>query len=170
MARGREIAVGYAVGCPHATLQAQHQKGRFVESSRQQFELRIRVQPADIDEMGHVNNVVYLRWVQDVAIAHWRAAAPPSAQVNIGWVVVRHEIDYKLAAGPDDEIIARTSVGPATRLTFERNTELLRAADRQLLARARSLWCPIDMKSGRPTEVSPEVRAGFSVAGSRPPG
>jgi acyl-CoA thioester hydrolase len=139
-----------------------------MDSTPEHFELRIPIQPADIDELGHVNNVVYLRWVQDVATAHWRAAAPAAAQASIGWVVVRHEIDYKRAAGPDDEIIARTWVGPATRLTFERNTELLRAADRQLLARARTLWCPIDMESGRPTEVSPEVRAGFSVDGSLP--
>lgn len=136
-----------------------------VGSEPERFELRIQVQPVDIDELGHVNNVVYLRWVQDVATAHWRAAAPPSDQAKIGWVVVRHEIDYKAAAGPEDEIIARTWVGPASRLTFERNTELLRAADRQLLARARTLWCPIDRKTGRPTEVSPEVRAGFSVDG-----
>ena len=137
-----------------------------MDSDNQRFELRIKILPADIDELGHVNNVVYLRWVQDVATAHWRAAAPPAAQAEIGWVVVRHEIDYKLSAGPEDEIIARTWVGPASRLTFERNTELLRASDRQLLARARTLWCPIDLNSGRPTEVSPEVRAGFSAEGS----
>lgn len=139
-----------------------------LDSSPEQFELRIQILPADIDELGHVNNVVYLRWVQDVATAHWRAAAPLADQAKIGWVVVRHEIDYKLSAGPEDEIIARTWVGPASRLTFERNTELLRAADRQVLARARTLWCPIDMKSGRPTEVSSEVRAGFSVDGQFP--
>ena len=47
-----------------------------VESGPERFELRIQIQPDDIDELGHVNNVVYLRWVQDVATAHWRAAAP----------------------------------------------------------------------------------------------
>ena len=135
----------------------------------EQFELRIQVQPADIDELGHVNNVVYVRWVQDIATAHWRAAAPAADQAKVVWVVVRHEIDYKRAAGPEDEIIARTWVGPASRLTFARHTELWRAADRQLLARARTLWCPIDVNTGKPTEVSPEVRAGFSVGGPPPP-
>ena len=140
----------------------------YLDSSPEQFELRIQVQPADIDELGHVNNVVYVRWVQDVAAAHWRAAAPAADQAEVVWVVVRHEIDYKLAAGPEDEIIARTWVGPASRLTFERHTELLRAADQQLLARARTLWCPIDVSTGKPTAVSPEVRAGFSVGGPPP--
>jgi len=141
-----------------------------VESRRDQFELRIDIQPADIDELGHVNNVVYLRWVQDVAVAHWRAQAPAADQAKVAWVVVRHEIDYKRAAVLSDGIIARTRVGAASRLTFERHTELFRAADGKLLARARTLWCPIDATSGKPTEVSAEVRAGFSVDGARPPG
>ena len=127
------------------------------------FELPISIEPADIDELGHVNNVTYLRWVQEVAIAHWIAASRPSDQATLRWVVLRHEIDYKQAAYLGDGIIARTWVGTASRLRFERHTELRRANDRNLLATARTLWCPIDARTGRPTSVSPEVRAGFSV-------
>ena len=127
------------------------------------FELLISIEPADIDELGHVNNVTYLRWVQDVAVAHWTAASRPSDQATLRWVVLRHEIDYKRAAYLGDGIIARTWVGIASRLRFERHTELLRASDRNLLATARTLWCPIDAATGKPTSVSPEVRAGFSV-------
>jgi acyl-CoA thioester hydrolase len=159
-------------GCVRATLRAvtTHTASASLDSNPEHFELRIQIQPADIDELGHVNNVVYVRWVQDIATAHWRAAAPVADQEKVVWVVVRHEIDYKRAAVAEDEILARTWVGPATRLTFERNTELLRASDRQLLARARTLWCPIDVITGKPTEVSPEVRAGFSVGVSSPRG
>jgi acyl-CoA thioester hydrolase len=110
-----------------------------------------------------VNNTVYLRWVQDVATAHWRAIAGPEAQAAIGWVVLRHEIDYKTPATLDDEIVLRTWVGKATRLTFERFTEIRRNNDRQLFSQARTLWCPIDVKTGRPTRVSAEVRARFSI-------
>jgi acyl-CoA thioester hydrolase len=127
------------------------------------FELAISVKPEDIDELGHVNNVSYLRWVQDVAVAHWRSAAPVEDQAKLLWVVVRHEIDYKQPAFLGDEILARTWVGEATRITFERHTELVRSNDQSLLARARTLWCPIDARSGKPTAVSPEVRARFSV-------
>ena len=127
------------------------------------FELAIAVRPEDIDEIGHVNNVQYLRWVQDAAVAHWRAAAPAADQAKLLWVVVRHEIDYKQAARPGDEIVARTWVGSATRLRFERHTELLRANDRVLLARALTVWCPLDAATGRPATVSAEVRARFSV-------
>ena len=130
----------------------------------ERFELRLRVQPGDIDELGHVNNVVYLRWVQDAAVAHWRAAAAPEDQASLHWVVIRHEIDYKRAAMPDDEIIAATWVGTARRLAFLRHTELRRAADGKVLARALTTWCPISARTGKPTDVSDDVRARFSVA------
>ena len=127
------------------------------------FELEIRVLPSDIDELGHVNNVVYLRWVQDVAVAHWRAAATAQQQADVLWVVVRHEIDYKHPALLADALIARTWVGAATRSTFERHTEILRAGDRRLLARARTLWCPIAPQTFRPMQVADDVRERFST-------
>jgi acyl-CoA thioester hydrolase len=125
--------------------------------------LRIAVAPTDIDQLGHVNNVVYLRWIQDVAVAHWRATASVIDQERLRWVVIRHEIDYKRPALAGDEIVARTWVGAASRRAFDRHTEVLRASDRKVLARARTVWCPIDAATGRPTEVSTEVRARFSV-------
>jgi acyl-CoA thioester hydrolase len=121
------------------------------------------VLPADIDEQNHVNNTIYLRWVQEVATAHWRALASSEVQAAIGWVVLRHEIEYKMPATLDDEIVLRTWVGKATRLTFERFTEIRRASDRQILSQARTLWCPIDMRNGRPMRVPGEVRAQFST-------
>ena len=127
------------------------------------FEMAIAVEPADIDELGHVNNVVYLRWVQDIAVAHWRAAASRDDQGKLLWIVVRHEIDYRQAARLGDGILARTWVGAATRIKFERHTELLRASDGCLLAKARTVWCPIDAATGKPTGVSAAVRAAFSA-------
>lgn len=131
------------------------------------YELRIPIEPVDIDALGHVNNVVYLRWVQDAAVAHWLATAPAADREALLWVVVRHEIDYLRPAFADDEIVARTWVGTATRRTFDRHTELLRSSDRRVLARARTVWCPVDPETLRPTDVSAEVRELFSVdAGS----
>jgi acyl-CoA thioester hydrolase len=127
------------------------------------FNLTVSVLPGDIDEQDHVNNMVYLRWVQEIAAAHWRSLVSPQAQSAIGWVVLRHEIDYKNPALSGDEVTLRTWVGKATRLTFERFTEIRRASDGQLLSQARTLWCPVDPATGRPTRVSAEVRAQFSV-------
>lgn len=123
----------------------------------------VSVLPADIDQQNHVNNTVYLRWVQDVATAHWKWLASTEAQMAIGWVVLRHEIDYKMPAAAGDEIVLRTWVGKASRLTFERFTEIRRKIDNQLFAQARTLWVPIDVASGKPTRVSAELRAKFST-------
>jgi acyl-CoA thioester hydrolase len=130
----------------------------------ERFEISVQITPDDIDQLGHVNNVVYLRWVQDAAVAHWRATAPAVDQTSLRWVVLRHEIDYKRPAFLGDEITARTWVGAATRHAFERHTELLRKSDGRMLARARTLWCPIDAESGKTTDVSTEVRSLFSVS------
>jgi acyl-CoA thioester hydrolase len=123
----------------------------------------VAVQPGDIDDQNHVNNTVYLRWVQDVATAHWKSLASAEAQSAIGWVVLRHEIDYKTPACMGDEVILRTWVGAASRLKFERFTEILRKIDSQLLAKTRTLWVPIDARTGKPTRVSGDLRARFSI-------
>src|SRR6266700_678739 len=110
------------------------------------FEIIVPVVAADIDEQNHVNNTVYLRWVQDVATAHWRAIAGREAQDTIGWIVLRHEI------------VLRTWVGTATRLTFERFTEIRRKSDGQLLSQACTLWCPTNAQTGWPMRVSTALR------------
>jgi acyl-CoA thioester hydrolase len=127
------------------------------------FEISVSVMHEDIDEQNHVNNTVCLRWVQEVATAHWRAVASTQAQESIGWVVLRHEIDYKAPACLGDDVLLRTWVGKATRLTFERFTEIRRSSDDQLLSTARTLWCPINAQTGRPVRVPPEVHEQFSI-------
>ena len=127
------------------------------------FEMTVSVMPEDIDGQNHVNNTVYLRWVQDIATAHWQASASSKAQKGIGWVVLRHEIDYKVPACLGDDVVLRTWVGKASRLTFERFTEILRKSDGQLLLKGRTLWCPIDAQTGRPVRVPIQVREQFSV-------
>jgi acyl-CoA thioester hydrolase len=127
------------------------------------FEMTVSVLPGDIDEQNHVNNTVYLRWVQDVATAHWQAVANSEAQKTIGWVVLRHEIDYRIPAALGDKIVLRTWVGKATRLTFERFTEIRHNTDGQILSKARTLWCPINAQTGRPMRVPAEVHAKFSI-------
>ena len=146
--------------------------------------MTVPVLPADIDEQNHVNNTVYLRWIQDVATAHWKSLASADAQAAIGWVVLRHEIDYRSPASLGDEILLRTWVGKASRLKFERFTEIHRksairtdssggeidppqdgfaVANKQLLAQARTLWVPVDVRTGKPTRVSADVRTRFST-------
>jgi acyl-CoA thioester hydrolase len=134
------------------------------------FEQTLRVEAADLDEQAHVNNVVYVRWVLDVATAHWHALAPPEARAELAWVALRHEIDYLRPALLGDELVVRTRVGHAEGLTFERFTEIRRSGDERLLARSRTLWCPVDARTGRPRRVGAEIRALFSTAAGADPG
>jgi acyl-CoA thioester hydrolase len=113
------------------------------------FEIAVQIQPCDVDGMGHVNNIVYVRWIQEVALAHWFAVAPPDAQAVMTWVVLRHEIDYLRPARPGDEVRAGTWIGQAQAIRYERFTRIVRG-DGTVLARARTLWCPVDMSTGRP--------------------
>lgn len=134
-------------------------------SPQDSYELLVRVAPADIDMLGHVNNIVYLRWVQEAAVAHWLALTTPQEQAELAWMVLRHEIDYKRSALPAETVRVRTWVGLADGLRFERHTAMLRGADGKLLAQARTLWIPIDPQSGRPKKTSPEIRARFAREG-----
>ena len=74
------------------------------ESPIPPFQLDISIKAGDIDELGHVNNVVYLSWVQDVAIAHWAFLTTPEHRARYAWVALRHEIDYAAQALPGDSI------------------------------------------------------------------
>jgi acyl-CoA thioester hydrolase len=135
-----------------------------MEMVQNAYELAITVREEDIDQLGHVNNVTYVRWVQEAATAHWNTLATSDERIRLQWVIIRHEIDYKRSAFLQDAIVARTWVGEAKGLAFERHTEIVRASDRKLLARARTVWCPVDAKTLRPTEPGEEVRARYSTA------
>jgi len=125
------------------------------------FSHSFRVFAEDIDEWGHVNNVAYLRWVQDVAIAHWQARATEEQKTKFTWVVTRHEIDYKKPAFENDEITATTWVDGIRMATCTRFTEIARGEE--ILVKARSVWCAIDRETSRPTRISSELKELFQL-------
>ncbi len=120
------------------------------------FEMQINVSPQDIDSLGHVNNVVYLRWVQDVAEAHWNTLASPEIQKGLAWVVLRHEINYHKPAFLEDQIIARTRVGETAGFRSIRHVEIYNAKS-VLLVSANTTWCLIEPATGRPKKITDEV-------------
>jgi acyl-CoA thioester hydrolase len=122
-----------------------------------QFEHRITADDGDIDELGHVNNVVYLRWVQEVAAAHWDAVATEELRARWKWVVLRHEIDYKNPAFAGDEITGTTWVGEHHGAKFERFVRLTRSRDNKVIGEAKTIWCMIDAQSFKPQRIGPEV-------------
>jgi len=120
------------------------------------------VAPADaIDELGHVNNAVWVRWIQEVALAHWYSVADPAHQDDYIWVVVRHEIDYLRPAFEGELLIGRTWVGDAPKgARFDRHMEFV-GEDGKVRVRATTIWAIIDKASGRPIRVPAEVVAPF---------
>ena len=125
------------------------------------FEKQITAAPDDIDELGHVNNAAWVRWIQDMATWHWHAVAAHEHHAAYIWVVVRHEIDYLRAALPGETVTGRTWVGEAPKgARFDRHVEFV-GADGKVKVRARTTWAIIDRFSGRPLRVPPEVAEPF---------
>ena len=125
------------------------------------FEKRITARPEDIDELGHVNNAAWVRWIQDIAVAHWRAVAPADHVERYIWVVTRHEIDYLRAVLPGETVTGRTWVpDPPKGARFDRHMEFV-GDDGKPRARAKTTWAILDKATGRPLRVPPEVAAPF---------
>jgi len=125
------------------------------------FEKQITAADSDIDELGHVNNAAWVRWIQDVAVSHWYAIAPPEYADRYIWVVTRHEIDYLRAVGPGETVTGRTWVpDPPKGARFDRHMEFI-GADGKVRVRARTTWAILDKATGRPLRVPQEVADHF---------
>ncbi|MEY4619889.1 MAG: hypothetical protein RIS65_1061 [Pseudomonadota bacterium] len=118
-------------------------------------------QPDDIDELGHVNNAVWVRWIQDMATAHWQAVAAPEHIAAYFWVVTRHEIDYRGNVGPGQSVTANTWIESEPKgAQFDRRVDFVDAAGK-VIVRANTTWAMIDKVTGRLVRVRPEVSAPF---------
>ena len=122
--------------------------------------------PQHIDMMGHVNNAIWLGWVQEIATAHWEAVAPPEHVEAYLWVVIRHEIDYRGNIAEGESVIAETRIeqGPKG-ARFERLVDFFREEDGEPAGRpivsVRSNWGMVDRETRRLLRIPPEVAAPF---------
>ncbi len=123
--------------------------------------LTFTAQPEHIDELGHVNNTVWVDWIQQMAIAHWAAVAPPAHQAAYFWVVTRHEIDYRGNVGPGESVTAETFIPePPTGARFDRRVDFRDAAGKVIVS-ARTTWAIIDRASERIVRVPKDVAEPF---------
>lgn len=126
------------------------------------FIQRFPVAAADIDELGHVNNIVYLRYAQDIAIAHWRTRAPAEMLDAFVWVVTRHEVDYRAQLELGDDVEVRTYVDAAPRgPSWIRFVEVYKAGAEKPSASIKSNWVMLDAQTRRMKRVPPELAARF---------
>ncbi len=118
------------------------------------FYLPITVAPDDIDELNHVNNIVYLRYVQDAAIGHWKTV-PQEIASQIIWMARRHEIDYLKQAFLGEELVAKTWVDDFVGVKSIRHCEILRGEE--VLARSVTHWISLDAQTLRPKRITEEI-------------
>jgi acyl-CoA thioester hydrolase len=129
--------------------------------TRPTFEMEFLAREEHIDELGHVNNAVWVQWVQQVAVAHWDAVADPKHKDDYFWVVVRHEIDYLRPAFEGDVVMARTWIGEVTRGARSTRHVEFTGPEGAICVRAKTDWAIIDKALGRPIRVPAEVVAPF---------
>jgi acyl-CoA thioester hydrolase len=117
--------------------------------------------PEHIDELGHVNNGVWVMWMEQVATAHWNRDGDPAHVAAFAWVVTRHEIDYRGNVALGDTVRAETEIreGPSG-ARFDRHITFRNAAGKAIVT-ARTTWAMIDRQTGRLLRVPPEVAAPF---------
>ena len=125
------------------------------------FTLTFTASPEHIDVMGHVNNAVWVQWMEEIATAHWQAVASPEHQAAYVWVVTRHEIDYRSNVREGESVTAETFIeGGPSGARSDRCVTFRNAAGKVIVS-ARSTWAIIDRETGRVQRVPPEVVAPF---------
>ena len=139
--------------------------GKGAVSFETAFMAPVTPQAADFDELGHVNNAVYLRWAQEIAVRHWRKVASADMQQRWVWVVLRHEIDYRDPILPGDAVEARTWLGAASGPRFDRFVDVRKPAAARAAASVKSTWVMVDAESRRPKRVGDDILAAFAVSG-----
>ncbi|MBM6577016.1 acyl-CoA thioesterase [Microvirga sp. SRT01] len=131
------------------------------------FDLRFVAEDGDIDELGHVNNAVWVRWIQDIATAHWQATAPAEHVAAYVWVVTRHEIDYRGNVALGEGVTAETWVGIPKGARFDRHVRFT-GDDGRVKVEAVTTWALVDRATGKLLRVRPEIAAPFLTPAGSP--
>ena len=122
-------------------------------------------EPSDIDELGHVNNAIYLIWAQDIAVAHWRRIAGDLLTTKYVWVALRHEIDYRDQIVEGELVEVRTWLGRASGARFLRHVDIRKPGAARPSAKVLTDWCLIDAETRKPRRVGSDITGPFGVTG-----
>ncbi len=113
------------------------------------------VKKSEIDRLNHVNNIVYLQWINNISIAHWNKIASQAIQKKYIWVAIRHEIDYLKPAFLNDKIHIKTWIISLKGVKSIRKVEIYRGTI--LLAKSETTWCLLDAKTQKLTRIPKEI-------------
>ncbi len=125
------------------------------------FEYEITVMPEHLDQQAHVNNVVYVQWMQEIANRHWKSVNTGGPEDNAIWVVRRHEIDYLNQAMLHDRLLLRTWTGEHTTSTWYRHCEIIRMKDQKKIITSKSVWVLLNPATGRPKRIDEKMLQRF---------
>jgi len=123
------------------------------------FRHPIAIEPADIDHMGHVNNAVYLKWVQDAVVDYWRSVAPAEALTRHLWVALKHEITYLKPTLLQDTVVAEVIAEKVEGARAFFRTVLCRGDE--VLSVISSCWCCLDATTKRPARLAHDIIGRF---------
>ena len=123
----------------------------------------IGIEPADIDHMGHVNNSVYLKWVQEAVVRYWEGVAPADAVGRHLWVALKHEITYRRPTFLGDDVVATVLLEKfhGARAFYE---TVIRRGE-EVLAEVKSSWCCVDAETLRPSRLAGDIVKRFFPEG-----
>lgn len=126
------------------------------------FEHLITVTKSAIDDMNHVNNVMYLQWIQDIAEKHWEDKTNLAIRDTYVWVVLNHYIEYHHPAFENDELVIQTWVDHYKGAKSERRTKIIHATTKKVIVTAKTSWCFLSKEKLRPVRIPTEISNLFS--------
>ena len=122
---------------------------------KNKFHITLIVSANELDDLNHVNNIHYIKWVQDVAKKHWGILSNSNLEAKYVWVVLRHEVDYLSSAKLNDEITVNTWIGDSYGVKSERFVEIKKGD--KLIAKAKTIWCLLDKTAMKPVRIPLEI-------------
>ena len=126
------------------------------------LEKKILVSKNDLDDLNHVNNVVYIQWIQKIAKEHWKKLASNEILDNYYWVLLEHQIKYLYPALLDDKIRIKTYIDSTEEIKSSRIVEIYNNDTNRLLVNSRTIWCLINSKTNKPVRIPDEIRQVFN--------
>ncbi|MED5354728.1 MAG: thioesterase family protein [Bacteroidota bacterium] len=126
------------------------------------LEKKILVSKNDLDDLNHVNNVVYIQWIQKIAKEHWEKLASNEILDNYYWVLLEHQIKYLYPALLDDKIRIKTYIDSTEEIKSSRIVEIYNNDTNRLLVNSRTIWCLINSKTNKPVRIPDEIRQVFN--------
>ena len=126
------------------------------------FTYSFTVPQSAIDEYGHVNNVIYVQWIQEAASRHGEAVGANLPE-NTGWFIREHRIEYLASAFLGDEIEVHTWVAEWKRVRAQRRYEFIRKADGKVIVKGETQWVFVELTTGRPIQIPADMIALFPI-------